>query len=109
MHINSISLDELKRRSIEKLKHKENAQITRIFSVKDPKVDVIYVAPFTLTNEVYDYYRTILELGELENPEERFHVVIPENYVKFHEHMSLTQTLLYSPKAINRIKEIIDD
>ncbi len=90
IHINSYSVDEFKRSSMEKLKHRENAQISRIFSVKDPKVDVVYISPFTLTNEVYDYYRKILELGELEKPEERFNVIIPENYVKFREHMSLT-------------------
>ena len=77
--------------------------------MKDPKIDVVYICPFTLTSEVYDYYRKILELGELEKPEERFHIVIPENYVKFKESMSLTQTLLYSPKALNRVREIIDD
>lgn len=109
IHINSYSVNESKRKSMEKFKHRENSQISRIFSVKDPKVDVIYVSPFTITNEVYNYYKKILELGELENPDKRFHIIVPENYVKFHEHMSLTQSLLYSPKAMNRIKNLIDD
>ena len=94
---------------MEKFKHRENAQIARIFSVKDPKIDVIYISPFALTSEIYDYYRKILELGELEKPESRFWIIVPENYVKFHEHMSLTQTLLYSPKALNKIRSIIED
>ena len=89
IHINSFSVAEMKRMSIEKLKQKENAQIMRIFSVKDPKVDVIYVSPFVLTNEVYKYYMKILELVEIEEPAKRFHLVVPENYVKFHEHLSL--------------------
>lgn len=109
IHINSYSFSETKRLSMEKFKQRENSQISRIFSVKDPKVDVIYIAPFTLTNEVYEYYKKILELGELEKPENRFHVVVPENYVKFKETMSLTQTLLYSPKAVKRIKSLISD
>jgi len=67
----------------EKFKQKENAQIARIFSVKDPNVDVVYVSPFTLTNDVYKYYLKILELVEIENPEKRFNIVVPENYVKF--------------------------
>lgn len=70
---------------------------------------MIYVTPFALTSEVYDYYKKILELGEIEFPEKRFFVIVPENYVKFHEHMSLTQTLLYSPKALNKIRSIIED
>ena len=109
IHINSFSFSENKRLSMEKFKQRENAQISRIFSVKDPKVDVIYVAPFTLTNEVYEYYKKIIDLGEIEKPENRFHVVVPENYVKFKETMSLTQTLVYSPKAIKRIKALISE
>lgn len=109
IHINSYSFSEQKRLSMEKFKQRENSQISRIFSVKDPKVDVIYVSPFTLTNEVYEYYKKILELGELEKPENRFHIVVPENYVKFKESMSLTQTLLYSPKAIKRVKSLISE
>ena len=65
------------------LKQKENAEISRIFSVKDPNVDVIYVSPFTLTSDVYKYYVKILELVEIESPEKRFNIVVPENYVKF--------------------------
>lgn len=90
IHINSYSIDEWKWSTMEKFKHWENSQISRIFAVKDPKIDVIYVTPFALTSEVYDYYKKILELGEIENPEKWFTVIVPENYVKFHEHMSLT-------------------
>ena len=100
IHINSYSISEICRMSIEKYKQKENAQLARIFSVKDPNVDVIYISPFPLTNEIATYYTQILGLLEVENPEKRFTVVVPENYVKFHRHMGLTQTLLLSPKAM---------
>ncbi len=30
-------------------------------------VDVIYVAPFAMTNDVLGYYMKILEIGEIEN------------------------------------------
>jgi hypothetical protein len=62
----------------------------RIFSCKDPNVDVIYVCPFTMTGEVYKYYMKILELVEVEEPTKRFHLVVPENYTKFNENLSLT-------------------
>ena len=103
IHINSFSISEIKRMTVEKLKQKENAQIMRIFSVKDPNVDVIYVSPYTLTGEVYKYYMKILELVEIEEPAKRFHLVVPENYVRFHEHLSLSQAMLYSPKALRQI------
>ena len=41
IHINSYSIAELKRMTVEKLKQKENSQVTRIFTVKDPNVDVM--------------------------------------------------------------------
>jgi hypothetical protein len=107
IHINSLSLSELQRLTVEKLKQKENSQIARIFSVKDPNVDVVYVCPFTLTTDVYKYYLKILELVEIDNAEKRFHVVVPENYVKFPAHYSLAQALLLSPKALKRIGYLI--
>jgi hypothetical protein len=75
--------------------------------VKDPNVDVIYICPYTLTKEVEKYYMKILELVEIENPGSRFHVIVPENYVKFPGHLSLTQALLYSPHAMKRIEELV--
>lgn len=76
--------------SLEKYKQRENAQISRIFRLKDPNVDVIYVSPFMLTSEVTKYYMKILELVEVENASGRLHIVVPENYVKFKGHLSLT-------------------
>jgi hypothetical protein len=46
IHINSISIAELKRISMEKFLQRENSQISRIFAVKDPLVEIIYVSPF---------------------------------------------------------------
>jgi len=71
--------------------------------VKDPNVDVIYISPFTLTTDVYKYYVKILDLVEIETPEKRFNVIVPENYVKFPQYFSASQVLLYSPKALQRI------
>jgi hypothetical protein len=58
--------------------------------LKDPNVDIIYVSPFMLTSEVTKYYMKILELVEVENASGRLHIVVPENYVKFKGHLSLT-------------------
>ena len=74
---------------MDKYKQRENSQITRMFSLKDPNVDIIYVSPYTLTSEVSKYYLKILELVEIEEPLKRFHNVVPENYVYFHQHLSL--------------------
>lgn len=72
----------------------------RIFSVKDPNVDIVYICPFTMTSEVYKYYMKILELVEIEEPTKRFHLIVPENYPQFSGHLSLSQAMLYSPLAL---------
>ena len=65
IHINSLSCAELKRISMEKFLQRENAQIARLFAVRDPNVDVVYVSPFTLTSDVTGYYMKILEIGDI--------------------------------------------
>ena len=82
-------MHELKRISMEKFLQRENAQIARIFAVKDPNVDVIYVSPFQLTNDVTGYYMKILEIGEIESPSSRVNILVPDNVHKFPNHFSL--------------------
>ena len=65
VHISSISIEELKRISMEKFLQRENAQMSRIFSLKDPNVEVIYVTPFQMTSDVLGYYMKILEIGDV--------------------------------------------
>ena len=89
IHINSISYSEMKRISMEKFLQRENAQIARLFAVRDPNVDVIYVSPFTLTNDVTGYYMKILEIGDIENSLSRVNIVVPENTHRFPHQFSL--------------------
>ena len=65
VHINSISISELQRISMEKFLQRENAQLSRIFALKDPNVDVVYVSPFQMTSDVLGYYLKILEIGDI--------------------------------------------
>jgi hypothetical protein len=61
-----------------------------MFSLKDPNVDIIYISPFPITDEVFNFYLSIFEMLEFENAEKRIHFIVPENYVKFRGHYSLT-------------------
>jgi IQ domain-containing protein H len=79
----------MKRISMEKFLQRENAQIARLFAVRDPNVDVVYVSPFSLTNDVTGYYMKILEIGEVDNPNSRVNIVVPENIHRFPNHFSL--------------------
>ncbi len=90
IHINSLSIDDLKRISMEKFLQRENAQIARIFKLKDPLVDIIYVSPFQMTNDVLGYYMKILEIGEVDNANSRLTIVVPDNIQAFPHHFSLS-------------------
>lgn len=107
IHVNSLSIEEAKRISMDKFLQRENAQISRIFATKDPNVDIIYVSPFQMTPDVLGYYTKILEIGDIESGNKRVHFVVPENIERFPNHFSLTQILLYSPKTLQRIKSMI--
>ena len=74
---------------MEKFLQRENAQLSRIFSLKDPNVDVIYVSPFQMTSDVLGYYLKILEIGDVNGAQGRLHFVVPDNIAKFPTHFSL--------------------
>lgn len=73
-------------------------------------MDVIYVAPRPLDQEVLDYYHKLLAMvGVAEGAEsqKRIHVVTPENAGGFpHHNLSLATELLYSPHALTRIRHL---
>jgi hypothetical protein len=112
----------------DQLKHfnlMENLQIGRLCDIRDPLVDVIYVSPVELNDEMLQYYEKLMRMCEesSENKkedtlqqqeakrqpiEERFHFVVPEHLRSFEGHnMSLATLLMYSPLAIQRIKNLV--
>lgn len=46
----------------------------------------------------------ILELGEIKNYKNRIFFIRPENTETFPSHFSLSKKLLYSPRALRRLK-----
>lgn len=52
---------------MEKFQQRQNTQVTRIFSLKDPLVNIIYIAPYDLPSELIDYFYKILTLGEIQD------------------------------------------
>lgn len=60
IHVNSLSLDEMKRLTVCRLSEKKNIEIMRIFRVKDPNVSVVMVCPNEVPPEVLNYYHKIL-------------------------------------------------
>jgi hypothetical protein len=91
IHCNSISIGDAKRLSMEKFMQRENLQISRLFLLRDPNVNLIYISPFTFTSDVLGYYMKILQIGDIEEASTRLHIIVPENANKFPSHFSLTQ------------------
>lgn len=77
IHINSYSFSNYKNCTMEKFLEKQNNQLNRIINLRDPNVEMIYISPFNLDNQVLSYYFSILSTLGVENAKERFHLVIP--------------------------------
>jgi hypothetical protein len=70
-------------------------------------VNIIYVAPLQLHSEVVKYYHSIFTFSS--NIQQKIYFVTPENSLRFEQYGYLTTTtlLLYSPKALKRIRQIV--
>jgi len=104
IHIPSISAEEHVRWGIPHFSTRQNLQMARLCAIADPMVDVIYVAPFALTDDLRSYYQKLLAIGGVDDVSHRFKVVVPENLSRFPDTISLTSAVLYSPRCLRRIK-----
>lgn len=60
VHIPSLGLPQRIRRNLSNLPVRENYQIGRLCDLADPNVDVIYVAPMNVNDEVLQYYNKLV-------------------------------------------------
>lgn len=72
-------------------------------------MEVVYVSPTPLTQEMTNYYYKLANMGPTGNKsKERLHFVHPENFDGFKGHnLSLASLILYSPACLSRIKRLI--
>jgi len=65
------------------------------------------VSPYELSAEIVNYYYKILELGDVPDIRDRLHFISPERARDFPSHFPLSAVLLYSPRALKRLKALI--
>eukprot|EP00742_Colponemidia_sp_Colp-10_P007009 GILJ01007522.1.p1 GENE.GILJ01007522.1~~GILJ01007522.1.p1 ORF type:complete len:1129 (-),score=134.43 GILJ01007522.1:199-3585(-) len=104
VHIPSLSYDECKRMSMENFISRQNGQIGRLFSAADPSVEVVYVCPFTINQDVINYYYGILDIGRASDAKSRITLITPESTGSYPSHFSLASLVQYAPRCIKRIK-----
>ena len=106
VHISSWTGDEMQRVRTERLKQRENTQVSRIFRTTDPNITVIYVSPIGFSAELISYFSKMLSLHE-EAKTQRVFFVSPE--VTLSPSMTLVESLCHSPKCLKRIRDLISN
>ena len=104
IHINSISYDSYNNCKIDKYILKESLQINRLIRLIDPNLEIIYILPFNISDEILSYYYSTLKAVGIENIEKRVHFLVPEACDFLPNNFSLSKLLYLSPKTLNQIK-----
>ena len=109
IHFYSISNDSYHNCLIDKFSMKECLQLNRLIRLVDTNLEIIYILPCQIPDEILTYYFSLLESIGIKNIENRLHLIIPEASDYFPKNFSLSKLLYLSPKTIQQIKEITID
>lgn len=109
VHMPSLSVEEEQRVSLPSVAIWQKRQLARLLDVADPNIDVLFVLAAPLPDEVRDYYTKLLTVAGVTNAAQRFRFIVPENHDRLRGTHSLATVLLYSPRAMKRIKTFVGD
>ncbi|XP_030280570.1 IQ motif-containing protein H isoform X4 [Sparus aurata] len=119
IHIPSLGYSQSQRLSLRGFDILQNTQISRLCDIRDDKVQVIYVCPRHLGEDILHYYTNLLKCdGPTDRADtgttqassciRRFVIITPEavDYFPIHN-MCLSTLLKYSPRTLKRIRHLI--
>ena len=104
IHYFSIAKDSYNNCLIDKFSLKEALQLNRLIRLVDPKIEIIYILPFQINDEILTYYVSLLEHLGVKNIEDRLHFFVPEAAEFFPVNYNLSKLIYFSPKLIKEIK-----
>ncbi|XP_032804347.2 IQ domain-containing protein H isoform X1 [Petromyzon marinus] len=109
IHIPSLGYSKHLRRRLKHFDVLQNLQMGRLCDIKDPNVDVIYVSPVPLSDEVLHYYERLLGLSASGGDGTgRYTIIVPDAVVRFPQlPLSLASLLEYSPGTLRRIRALV--
>uniref|UniRef100_A0A7N9ANM2 IQ motif containing H n=1 Tax=Mastacembelus armatus TaxID=205130 RepID=A0A7N9ANM2_9TELE len=119
IHIPSLGYSQNQRLNLKGFDILQNIQISRLCDVRDENVEVIYICPRHLGEDILHYYTSLLKCDgatdgfdtrttESSSSIRRFIILTPEAVDYFPTHSMCLSTLLkYSPRTLKRIRNLI--
>ncbi|KAL5249318.1 hypothetical protein ACHWQZ_G018246 [Mnemiopsis leidyi] len=114
IHIPSRGFSQSIRDSLVDYHNLQNSQMGRICDVNDPNVEVIYISPIDLDNDMQQYYQKLLGMGvtadgeNVSESEAKVKFIVPDHLDAFPGlNFCLSTILLYSAQTLKRLKRLI--
>ncbi|XP_076741932.1 IQ motif-containing protein H isoform X6 [Maylandia zebra] len=119
IHIPSLGYSQRKRLNLRGSDILQNIQMSRLCDIRDENVEVIYICPQHLGNDILDYYTSLLKCdgatdgadtrtARASSSVRRYIILTPEAVDYFPTHnMCLSTLLKYSPQTLKHIRNLI--